>query len=67
MNIKQIKKLLEPWIRELIKDEVSNNTENNINKGLEAMELLKKTDYLGKLTNLFTPKKDNLEEVRPEQ
>lgn len=64
MNIGQIKKLLEPWIRELIREET--DPMKKINKGLEAMDLLKNTGYMDKLANLFTLNKDDLKEVTPD-
>jgi len=55
MKLSQIKKLLEPWIRKIVKDEMSKGTdlEAGLNRGLKAMDLLKNSNYINKLKNLF--------------
>jgi len=40
MNIEQLKKKLEPWIRSIIKDELENNTKRKIDDARQALNLL---------------------------
>jgi len=40
MNIEQLKKKLEPWIRELIRDESARDTKRKIDDARQALNLL---------------------------